>query len=53
MTELRTIEAPPEAKGQRLDQFLVSQLEGVSASTSPANRTPSRSKPPPKRFRWT
>jgi 23S rRNA pseudouridine1911/1915/1917 synthase len=32
MTELRTIEAPPEAKGQRLDQFLVSQLEGVSRS---------------------
>jgi 23S rRNA pseudouridine1911/1915/1917 synthase len=32
MTELRTIEAPPEAKGQRLDQFLAAQLEGVSRS---------------------
>ncbi len=32
MTELRTIEAPAEAKGQRLDQFLVSQIEGVSRS---------------------
>jgi 23S rRNA pseudouridine1911/1915/1917 synthase len=32
MTELRTIEASPEAKGQRLDQFLVSQIEGVSRS---------------------
>jgi 23S rRNA pseudouridine1911/1915/1917 synthase len=32
MTELRTIEAPQEAKGQRLDQFLVAQLEGVSRS---------------------
>jgi 23S rRNA pseudouridine1911/1915/1917 synthase len=32
MIELRTIEAPPEAKGQRLDQFLVTQLEGVSRS---------------------
>jgi 23S rRNA pseudouridine1911/1915/1917 synthase len=32
MTELRTIEAPPEAKGQRLDLFLVAQLEGVSRS---------------------
>jgi 23S rRNA pseudouridine1911/1915/1917 synthase len=32
MTELRTIEATIEAKGQRLDQFLVAQLEGVSRS---------------------
>ena len=32
MTELRTIEAPAEAKGQRLDQFLAAQLEGVSRS---------------------
>ena len=32
MTELRTIEAPQEAKGQRLDLFLVAQLEGVSRS---------------------
>ncbi|MGA3373687.1 MAG: RluA family pseudouridine synthase [Terracidiphilus sp.] len=32
MTELHTIEAPPEAKGQRLDQFLAAQLEGVSRS---------------------
>ena len=32
MTELRTIEATTEAKGQRLDQFLVAQLEGVSRS---------------------
>ncbi|MGA9072142.1 MAG: RluA family pseudouridine synthase [Terracidiphilus sp.] len=32
MTELRSIEASPEAKGQRLDQFLVSQIEGVSRS---------------------
>jgi 23S rRNA pseudouridine1911/1915/1917 synthase len=32
MTELRTIEAPVEAKGQRLDQFLAAQLEGVSRS---------------------
>lgn len=32
MTELRTIEAPPEAKGQRLDLFLAAQLEGVSRS---------------------
>jgi 23S rRNA pseudouridine1911/1915/1917 synthase len=29
---LRTIEVPAEAKGQRLDQFLVAQLEGVSRS---------------------
>jgi 23S rRNA pseudouridine1911/1915/1917 synthase len=32
MTELRTIETTTEAKGQRLDQFLVAQLEGVSRS---------------------
>ena len=34
MAELRTIEVPAEAKGQRLDQFLVqflaAALEGVS-----------------------
>ena len=32
MTELRTIEVPGEAKGQRLDQFLATQLDGVSRS---------------------
>lgn len=32
MTELRTIQATAEAKGQRLDHFLASQLEGVSRS---------------------
>jgi 23S rRNA pseudouridine1911/1915/1917 synthase len=32
MTELRTIEVLAEAKGQRLDQFLAAQLEGVSRS---------------------
>jgi 23S rRNA pseudouridine1911/1915/1917 synthase len=32
MTELRTIEAPAEVKGQRLDLFLAAQLEGVSRS---------------------
>src|ERR1039457_6675649 len=32
MTELRTIEAPAEVKGQRLDLFLSAQLEGVSRS---------------------
>jgi 23S rRNA pseudouridine1911/1915/1917 synthase len=32
MTELRTIEAPAKAKGQRLDLFLSAQLEGVSRS---------------------
>ncbi|MGO9777495.1 MAG: RluA family pseudouridine synthase [Terracidiphilus sp.] len=32
MTELRTIEAPAEAMGQRLDLFLAAQLEGVSRS---------------------
>jgi 23S rRNA pseudouridine1911/1915/1917 synthase len=30
--ELRTIDVPAEAAGQRLDMFLVSQLEGVSRS---------------------
>ena len=30
--QLRTIEVPAEAKGQRLDQFLAAQLEGVSRS---------------------
>src|ERR1017187_8717581 len=30
--ELRTIEVPAEAAGQRLDMFLVSKLEGVSRS---------------------
>jgi len=29
---LRAIDVPPEASGQRLDQFLASQLEGVSRS---------------------
>ena len=32
MTELRTIEVTAEAKGQRLDQFIATQLEGVSRS---------------------
>jgi 23S rRNA pseudouridine1911/1915/1917 synthase len=32
MTELRTIEVPAEAAGQRLDQYLAAQLEGVSRS---------------------
>jgi 23S rRNA pseudouridine1911/1915/1917 synthase len=32
MAELRTIEVPVEAKGQRLDQFLTAELEGVSRS---------------------
>ncbi len=32
MTEVRTFLAPPEAAGQRLDQFLTSQLDGVSRS---------------------
>jgi 23S rRNA pseudouridine1911/1915/1917 synthase len=32
MTELRTIDATAEAHGQRLDQFLAAQLEGVSRS---------------------
>jgi 23S rRNA pseudouridine1911/1915/1917 synthase len=32
MAELRTIEVAAEAKGQRLDQFIASQLEGVSRS---------------------
>jgi 23S rRNA pseudouridine1911/1915/1917 synthase len=32
MTELRTIEVPAEAAGQRLDQFLAAQMDGVSRS---------------------
>ena len=32
MTEPRTIEVPAEAAGQRLDQYLATQLEGVSRS---------------------
>jgi 23S rRNA pseudouridine1911/1915/1917 synthase len=32
MSEPRTIEVPAEAAGQRLDQYLASQLEGVSRS---------------------
>ena len=32
MTEGRSISIPPEAAGQRLDQFLTTQLEGVSRS---------------------
>jgi len=32
MTEPRTIDVPAEAAGQRLDQYLASQLEGVSRS---------------------
>jgi 23S rRNA pseudouridine1911/1915/1917 synthase len=32
MGELRTLSASPEAAGQRLDQFLTAQLEGVSRS---------------------
>jgi 23S rRNA pseudouridine1911/1915/1917 synthase len=32
MTEVRTIDVPAEAKGQRLDQFLAAALEGVSRS---------------------
>jgi 23S rRNA pseudouridine1911/1915/1917 synthase len=32
MAELRTFEVPVEARKQRLDQFLVEQLEGVSRS---------------------
>ncbi len=32
MTEQRTLVVPPEAAGQRLDQFLTSQLDGVSRS---------------------
>jgi 23S rRNA pseudouridine1911/1915/1917 synthase len=32
MTEMRTIEVTAEARGQRLDQFLAEQLEGVSRS---------------------
>jgi 23S rRNA pseudouridine1911/1915/1917 synthase len=30
--QTRTIEVPPEASGQRLDQFIATQLEGVSRS---------------------
>jgi 23S rRNA pseudouridine1911/1915/1917 synthase len=32
MVELRTIPVPAEAAGQRLDQFLVAQMDGVSRS---------------------
>jgi 23S rRNA pseudouridine1911/1915/1917 synthase len=32
MAELQTFEVLPESKGQRLDQFLVAQLDGVSRS---------------------
>jgi 23S rRNA pseudouridine1911/1915/1917 synthase len=32
MSEQRTVVVPPEAAGQRLDQFLTAQLEGVSRS---------------------
>lgn len=32
MFETRTIVVPPEAAGQRLDQFVASQLDGVSRS---------------------
>jgi 23S rRNA pseudouridine1911/1915/1917 synthase len=32
MAELRTIDVSPDAKGQRLDQFLAAHLEGVSRS---------------------
>ena len=32
MTELRAIDVPAQAAGQRLDQFLTAQLEGVSRS---------------------
>jgi 23S rRNA pseudouridine1911/1915/1917 synthase len=32
MTELRTIEVPVDDAGQRLDQYLAAQLEGVSRS---------------------
>jgi len=32
MSELRTIQVPVEASGQRLDHFLATQLEGVSRS---------------------
>ncbi len=32
MAELRTIEVTTEARGQRLDQFLAAQIEGVSRS---------------------
>ncbi len=32
MAEPRSLVAPPEAAGQRLDQFLTAQIEGVSRS---------------------
>jgi len=32
MSEMRTIDVPIEARGQRLDQFLAAQLDGVSRS---------------------
>jgi 23S rRNA pseudouridine1911/1915/1917 synthase len=32
MNEMRNLSVPPEAAGQRLDQFLTAQLEGVSRS---------------------
>src|ERR1700748_1861831 len=32
MNEQHTLVVPPEAAGQRLDQFLTAQLEGVSRS---------------------
>ncbi len=32
MSDLQTISAPPEAAGERLDQFLTTQLEGISRS---------------------
>jgi len=32
MSEIRRLVAPPEAAGQRLDQFIATQLEGVSRS---------------------
>src|ERR1700694_3281885 len=32
MPELRTVAVPAESAGQRLDQFLTAQLEGVSRS---------------------
>jgi 23S rRNA pseudouridine1911/1915/1917 synthase len=32
MAELRSLVAPPEAAGQRLDQYLAAQMEGVSRS---------------------
>src|SRR5215471_7507815 len=32
MSELRSISVPPDAAGQRLDQFVATQLDGVSRS---------------------